>query len=248
MNFQPILLDIEGMLTSKRATYTIIIIAVFALTFALVVEFSPESLINAIETAKPEGSAGVFEFIWFEDVLKFLLLMVVSFGAFIICDLEDDETLDLTLARPESRLSFLVRRTLSSVISFLIIFFIGTLVAGGIAWAIVGGLDLPLFLVHHLMIMPMLLFVFSLTFFFSVPLRTTTYTVLAGFAVSLILSFTYSFELMANPGSEPSIFNPLAFGYRVMAGLPLANGFYVLLAFTIALFIAGGFWFIRKDL
>lgn len=247
MNFQPILLDIKGILISKRAMYTIIIIAIFALGFALMVEFSPEGLRTALEAAKPEGSAGVFEYMWFEDVLKFLLLAVVSFGAFIVADLEDDGTLGLTLARPESRLSILVRRTLSSVISFLIIFAIGTLIAGGIAWAIVGGLDLPIFLIHHLMIMPMLLFVLALTFFFSVPLRTITYTVLAGFATSLILSFTYSFELMANPGSEPSILNPLAFGYRVMAGLPLANALCVLLAFTIVLFVAGGYWFIKKD-
>ncbi|MCK5291711.1 MAG: hypothetical protein KAR39_06820 [Thermoplasmata archaeon] len=248
MNLQPTLLDIKDMLVSKRASYTVIIMAIFALTFALVVEFSPEDLRDAIEASVPEGSAGMFEFIWFEDVLRFLFLIVVSFGAFIICDLDDDETLDLILSRPESRLSFLVRRTLSSVISFLIIFMIGTLIAGGVAWAIVGGLDLPLFLIHHLMVMPMLLFVFALTFFFSVPLRTTTYTVLVGFAVSLVLSFTYSFELMANPASEPSIFNPLAFGYRVMAGLPLAEAFYVVLVLTIVLFVAGGLWFCRKDL
>ncbi|UCD91833.1 MAG: hypothetical protein JSV43_06240 [Methanobacteriota archaeon] len=248
MNFQTMLLDIKGMLVSKRAAYTIIIMALFAVTIALVVEFSPEGLKAALEAAKPEGSAGVFEFIWFEDFLKFLLLVLISFGAFIICDLEDEEALGLMLARPESRLSFLVRRTLSSVISFLIIFTIGTLVAGGIAWAIVGGLNPPVFLLHHLMIMPMLLFVFSLTFFFSVALRTTTYTVLAGFAASLMLSFTYSFALMADPGSEPSILNPLAFGYRVMAGMPLANAFYVVLALTIVMFTAGGVWFSRKDI
>ena len=248
MNFQLVLLDAKAMLVSKRASYTIIIIAIFALTMAFIVEFAPERLRTALETAKPAGSAGVFEFLWFEDVLKFLFLAVVSFGAFVICDLEDDETLDLMLSRPESRLSFLVRRTLSSLISFLVVFTIGILVAGVIAWAIVGGLDLPLFLAHHLMIVPMLLFVFALTFFFSVPLRTTTYSVLAGFAVSLVLSFTYGFILMADPGSEPTILNPLAFGYRVIAGLALADAFYVVMVLTIVLFVAGGLWFCKKDL
>lgn len=248
MNFQPVLLDAKAMLVSKRASYTIIIIAIFALTIAIIVEFSPERLRTALEGATPPGSAGVFEFLWFEDVLKFIFLAVVSFGAFIICDLEDDETLDLTLSRPESRLSFLVRRTVSSLISFLVVFTIGILIAGIIAWAIVGGLDLPLFLVHHLMITPMLLFVFALTFFFSVPLRTTTYSVLAGFAVSLVLSFTYAFILMANPSSEPTILNPLAFGYRVMTGLPLTEALLVVLVLTIVLFVAGGLWFTRKDL
>ncbi len=248
MNIQPILLDIKEMLISKRAVYSIIFLALFALAFASLVEFSPEGLRNAMEAAMPEGSAGLFEFVWFEDVLKLLLLIVVSFGAFMISDLEDDEALGLTLSRPESRLSFLVRRTLSSAMSFLIIFVLGTLVAGGIAWAIVGDLDLPLFLLHHLMVLPMLLFVLALTFFFSGPLRTTTYSVLAGFAASLFLSFTNSFALMANPGSEPSIYNPLAFGYRVMAGMPLANAFIVVLVFTIGLFILGGFWFLKKDI
>ena len=130
----------------------------------------------------------------------------------------------------------------------LIIFIIGSLVAGGIAWAIVDSLDMPLFIAHQLMILPMLLFVFALTFFFSVPLRTVTYSVLAGFAGSLFLSFTYSFELMANPGSEPSIYNPLAYGYRVMAGMPLAESFLVVLASTIILFVVGGIWFMKKDI
>jgi hypothetical protein len=53
---------------------------------------------------------------------------------------------------------------------------------------------------------------------------------------------------MADPSSEPSIFNPLAFGYRVMAGLPLAEAFYVLVVLTIVLFVAGGMWFTKKDL
>ena len=248
MNFQLIFLDMKTMLLSKRATYTILFLAIFALTFAAIVEYSPEGLKAALESAKPDGSAGVFEYMWFEDVLKLLLLMVVSFGAFMISDLEDDGTMGLTLARPESRLSFLVRRSLSSVLSFLIIFIIGSLVAGGIAWAIVDSLDMPLFIAHQLMILPMLLFVFALTFFFSVPLRTVTYSVLAGFAGSLFLSFTYSFELMANPGSEPSIYNPLAYGYRVMAGMPLAESFLVVLASTIILFVVGGIWFMKKDI
>ena len=248
MNFQLIFLDMKAMLFSNRALYTILFLAIFALTFALMVEYSPEGLKAALESAKPDGSAGVFEYMWFEDVLKMLLLMVVSFGAFMISDLEDDGTLGLTLARPESRLSFLVRRTLSSVISFMIIFIIGSLVAGMIAWAIVGDLDLPLFILHQIMILPVLVFVLALTFFFSVPLRTVTYSVLAGFAGSLFLSFTYSFELMASPGSEPSIFNPLAFGYRVMAGMPLFESLLVVLVSTIALFMVGGIWFMKKDI
>ena len=108
MNLQLILIDMKSMLLSKRATYSILFLVIFAMTFAAVVEFSPEGLRNALEQAVPDGSAGVFEYIWFEDVLKLLLLMVVSFGAFMISDLEDDKTLGLTLARPESRASFLV--------------------------------------------------------------------------------------------------------------------------------------------
>ncbi len=248
MNFQLIFIDMKVMLMSKRATYTILFLAIFALTFAAMIEYSPEGLKSALEAAKPDGSAGAFEYMWFEDVLKMLLLMVVSFGAFMISDLEDDDTMGLTLARPESRLDFLIRRTLSSVLSFLMIFTIGSLIAGVIAWAIVSSLDLPLFILHQLMILPMLLFVFALTFFFSVPLRTVTYSVLAGFAGSLFLSFTYGFALMADPGSEPSIYNPLAFGYRVMAGMPLAESFLVVLVSTIILFVAGGLWFIKKDI
>ena len=248
MNFQLIILDIISMLKSKRAIYSILFLAIFALTFAAMVEYSPEGLQNALESATPEGSAGVFEYIWFEDVLKLMLLMVVSFGAFMISDLEDDGTLDINLARPESRTSFLVRRTISAVLSFTMVFIAGTLVAGIIALAIMGDLDLPLFLLHQLMIVPMLIFVLALTFFFSVPLRNTTYTVLAGFASSLFLSFTYSFGLMANPGSEPSIYNPLAFGYRVMAGQPLMEALVVVLVATIIIFVVGGVWFVKKDL
>ncbi|MBA3046547.1 MAG: hypothetical protein KKH41_01610 [Candidatus Thermoplasmatota archaeon] len=247
MNLQLIILDTKSMLLSKRAIYSIIFLAIFALAFAAMVEFSPEGLRTALESAAPEGSAGVFEYIWFEDVLKLLLLMVVSFGAFMISDLEDDGTLDINLARPESRANFLVRRTISAVLSFIIVFIAGSLVAGIIAWAIMGDLDLLLFIAHQLMIVPMLLFVLALTFFFSVPLRNITYTVLAGFASSLFLSFTYSFGLMANPGSEPSIFNPLALGYRVMAGQPLAEALVVVLAATVVLFLVGAAWFVKKD-
>ena len=248
MNFQLIILDTKSMLMSKRAIYSIIFLAIFALTFAAMVEFSPEGLRNALETATPDGSAGVFEYLWFEDVLKLMLLMVVSFGAFMISDLEDDGTLDINLARPESRASFLVRRTISAAISFTIVFMAGTLVAGVLALAIMGDLDLPLFLLHQIMILPMLIFVLALTFFFSIPLRNTTYTVLAGFATSLFLSFTYSFGLMANPGTEPSIYNPLAFGYRVMAGQPLTEALVVVLIATAIMFVIGGVWFIKKDL
>ena len=248
MNFQLIILDTKSMLMSKRAIYSIIFLAIFALAFAAVVEFSPEGLRNALESATPEGSAGVFEYIWFEDVLKLLLLMVVSFGAFMISDLEDDGTLDINLARPESRASFLVRRTISAVLSFLIVFTMGSLVAGALALIIMGDLDLPLFLLHQIMILPMLIFVLALTFFFSVPLRNTTYTVLAGFATSLFLSFTYSFGLMANPGTEPSIYNPLAFGYRVMAGMPLTEALVVVVVGTAILLVVGGVWFVKKDL
>ncbi len=248
MNFEPLIIDIKTMLLSKRATYSIVLMGLFALTFAAMVEYSPEGLRAALESATPDGSAGVFEYLWFEDVLKLLLLMVVSFGAFMVSDPVDDGTLEIMLARPESRLQYLLKRSLSSVISFIVIFLAGSMVAGVIAWAIIGGLDLPLFLIHQVMILPLLLFVMSLTFFYSVPLRSTTPTVLAGFATSLFLSFTYAFGMMANPGEEPSILNPLAYGFRVMAGQPLAGSLLVVLVLTIVLYIAGAVWFMKKDI
>ncbi|MCK5039181.1 MAG: ABC transporter permease subunit [Thermoplasmata archaeon] len=248
MNIQPMILDIKMMLFSKRAVFSIMFLALFALMFAAMVEYSPQGLKDALEAAAPDGSAGAFEYLWFEDVLKLLLLMVVSFGAFVISDPVDDETLELMLARPESRLQYLMKRSVSSVISFIVIFMLGSLVAGIIAWAIVGGLDLGLFLVHQVMIIPLMIFVMAMTFFFSVPLKATTPTVLAGFASALFLSFTYSFGQMANPGSEPSILNPLAYGFRVMAGQPLFESFLVVVVMAVVFAIAGAVWFMKKDI
>mgnify|MGYP001004932955 CR=1 FL=1 len=248
MNLQILLLDIKQILTSKRSLYTILIMAVFALIFSLVVEFSPEDLKAAMEAAVPPGSAGVFEYVWFSDVMLFLLLAVVSFGAFIISDLDDDGILDLTLARPESRCSFLLRRTFSVLASFIPVFILGTLIAGIIAAAIVGNMDLLEFLAHHLTLMPMLLFVIALTFFLSVPLRNVTHTVLAGFSLPLILSLTHMFMSAGDPGSEPSILNPMAYSVRVFTGQPLLEAAGVLLVLTCILFLAGGMWFCKKDI
>ena len=247
MNTQIILLDIREILTSKRAIYTIAIMAVFALIFSLVVEFSPEELKAAMEAAAPPGSAGVFEYVWFSDVMLFLLLMVVSFGAFITSDLEDEDTLGLALAKPESRHSFLIRRGFSTLASFLVIFTAGSLLAGIIAGLIVGDLDILVFLWHHLELMPMLLFVIALTFFLGVPLRTMTPTVLAGFSIPLALSLTHMFMSAGNPGAEPSILNPMAYSTRVFTGQPLWEAAAVLLVLTGILFLAGGVWFCRKD-
>jgi ABC-type transport system involved in multi-copper enzyme maturation permease subunit len=248
MNHSVILLDIRQILTSKRAIYTIAIMAIFALIFSLVVEFSPESLKAAMEASMPPGSAGVFEYVWFSDVMLFLLLAVVSFGAFIISDLDDDGILDITLARPEGRYAFLLRRTLSILVSFVAVFLLGTVLAGAIAAIIVGGLDYPAFLAHHIMLMPMLLFVIALTFFVSVPLRNVTYTVLAGFSIPLALSLTHMFMTLSDPGAEPSILNPMAYPTRVFTGMPLGEAAVVALVLAIALFMAGAVWFGKKDI
>jgi ABC-type transport system involved in multi-copper enzyme maturation permease subunit len=248
MNIEATCMDIRQILTSRRAVYTILLMALFALVFSLVVGFSPADLKAAMESAMPPGSAGLFEYVWFGDVMLFLLLVVVSFGAFVISDLEDDGTIDLELARPETRHAFLVRRTISALASFVIVFMAGSIVAGVLAWSIVGDLDLPGFMWHHLSLMPMLLFVISLTFLLSVPLRNTTPTVLAGFSIPLVLALTHMFSSMSDPGAEPSILNPMAYATRVFTGQPLLEAAVLLLSLTIILFAIGWVWFCRKDL
>ncbi|MCK4717062.1 MAG: hypothetical protein KAT70_00220 [Thermoplasmata archaeon] len=246
MNLYLLYTDIKNILSSKRTSYTILIMAVFALVFGLVIRFSSEGLRTALEASAP-GSAGVFEYMWFEDVLKFLLLVVVSFGAFIISDLEDDGTLGLILARPESRIAFLVRRILASLGAFFIVFMAGAVLVGIIAIGIMGDLDLPLFLLHQFFALPLCLFVIALAFFLSVPLRTTTYTVISSFAISLILSFTYAFSLMTGSGT-PSPLNPLALGYRILVNAPLVEPMIYAFVFSAVLFAAGTVWFVKKDI
>ena len=248
MNLELVYLDIRNMLASKRTSYTIAIMGIFALIFSMVVEFAPDGLRAAMEAAVTTESAGVFEFIWFGDVLMFLLLVVVSFGAFIIADLEDEGTLALTLARPETRLNFLVRRTVSGIVSFFIVFMAGTLVAGIIARAIVGDLDFMIFIQHHIMLMPMLLFVIALTFFFSVLVFSLTYAVLAGFGATLLLSLTHTFATMATPGAEPSIWNPMAFGFRGLAGQELGPALVIILGLAAVFYLVGTVIFLNKDI
>jgi hypothetical protein len=133
-------------------------------------------------------------------------------------------------------------------VSFLIVFMAGSVLSGGIALAVTGDLDVPLFLEHHLLLVPMLLFVFALTFFLAVPLRTTTPTVLAGFAIPLMLSLTQTFSSMGNPGAEPSVINPMAYGTRVLTGQPLVPAALLLLALTAVLLAMGWIWFTKKDI
>lgn len=239
--------DVKTILSSKRTSYTIIIMAVFAIGLAIVVEFSPEGLKRALEAAAP-ASSGVFEYMWFEDFLdKLFLLVIVSFGAFAICDLEDNRMVELTLSRAQTRLEVIFRRLTASLISFLLVFAVGSIIVSIIARAIIGEMDIALFLLHQLFILPMCLFVFSLTFLLSVPLRTTTSTAITSFAISLALSFTYTFLVMAGD-STPSIFNPLALGHRILVELPLAAAAGVALISSGLMFSAGTVWFLKKDL
>ena len=239
--------DIKGIMLSRRASYSIIIMIVLALIIAIVVEFSPEGLKNALKAAAP-SSSGVFEYLWIEDVLdKLFLLIFVSFGSFAICDLEDDRMMELSLSRAQSRLEVILRRLTVSLTSFLLVFLTGTIIAGAIGSLIVGEMDTPLFILHQIMVLPMCLFVISLAFFLSIPLRTTTPTVITSFGISLALSFTYSFLLMSGD-SSPSVFNPLAIGYRVMLGLPLESAIVIALLSSGVMLCGGILWFMKKDL
>jgi len=245
MKNQLLLVDIKHVLSSKRVSYSLVIMVFFAVLMAIIAEFSPAGLKDALESSA--GSAGLFEYLWFEDALKFLLLIVVSFGAFIISDMEDEGTIQLVLAQPESRNSFLFRRIIVSILTFTFVYSIGALLVGLIGGLVVGQLDLPLFLLHQLMIFPMCIFIIALTFFFSVPIQSSAPTVLSSFGLSLVMSFTYSFSLMGD-ATVPSPYNPMAFGYRVIMDQPLAEPLIVILIASTALFTAGILWFNKKDM
>ena len=79
-------------------------------------------------------------------------------------------------------------------------------------------------------------------------LKSLAHTVLAAFGATLILSFTHTFANMANPGSEPSVINPLAFGFRVLAGLELGAALAVVLAASVVLYLAGTVLFVKRDI
>jgi len=239
--------DIKSLLISKRASYSIAIMAALALLIAIIVSLAPEGLKNALSAAAL-GSSSVFEYIWIEDVLdKLLLLIFVSFGAYMICDLEDDRTVELSYSRAQTRFGMIIRRLASSLISFLLIFLAGSVIAAAIGSLVVGDLDTPHFVLHQIMVLPMCLFVISLTFLLSVLLRTTTPTVITSFGISLALSFTYTFLLMGGDPT-PSVLNPLALGYRILFNLPLEEATMVALFGSIVMLGAGIFWFTKKDL
>ncbi len=247
MKLQLFLEDVRHILMSKRMSYSIIIMAVFAFMFALFAEFSPENLKLVLEAGLP-GTTGLFEYIWFENVLdKFFLLVIVSYGAFMLCDLEDDGTIEIQLSRSVTRAGLIARRTLASLATFFLLFVIVSLIALLAGLLIVGNLDAAAFMAHHFLVFPMCLFVFSLTFFLSVPLRQTTTTVIASFAISLALSFLYTFMAMGGE-TAPSILNPLALGHRILLALPLEGAILVALVSSGILFGIGTVWFMKKDI
>ena len=239
--------DFKSLLLSKRAGYSMLIMSALALLIAIIVSLAPEGLKNALLAAAP-ASSGIFEYLWIEDVVdKLLLLIFVSFGSYAICDLEDDRTVELTYSRAQTRFGMIMRRLVCSLTSFLLVFVAGSVIAAAIGSLVVGELDAPLFVLHQIMVLPMCLFVFSLTFFLSIPLRTTAPTVIASFGISLALSFIYSFLLMGGDPT-PSVLNPLALGYRIVAGLPLEYASGIALVMSVALMGGGFLWFTKKDL
>jgi ABC-type transport system involved in multi-copper enzyme maturation permease subunit len=239
--------DVEGILRSKRTSYSLVIMAALAATVAAVVALSPEGLRNALSAAAP-GSSGIFEYLWIEDVLdKLLLLIFVSFGSFAICDLEDGGMIGLSLSRTQSRFEVILRRLTASFVSFLLVFLIGSVIVGLIGSIVTGETDAPLFILHQMMVLPMCLFVFALTFFLSVPLKATSLTAITSFGISLALSFTYSFLLMTGD-PIPSELNPIALGYRVLLELPLGGAIAATVLSSLALLGAGVLWFMKKDL
>jgi len=238
--------DVKHLIRSKRTTYTILIMGVFAFSFALIVKAAPPGLAAALQAGAP-GSAGVFEYLWFENVLnKFLLLVFISYGAFIICDLEDDRSISIFITRPVSRTNFILRRTASSLTAFLFVYFAGIAFVGGIGAAIVE-LDYPLFIWHHVLVLPLFLFTYALTFFLSVPMRNTTPAVLSAFAFTLAISFLYTFILMADPLTPPSPYNPLTLGYQILIDEPLGGPILISLVYAAALYFSGVLWFNKKD-
>jgi ABC-type transport system involved in multi-copper enzyme maturation permease subunit len=239
--------DFKSLLFSRRTGYSIIIMSALALLIAIIVGLAPAGLKNALAAAAP-SSSGVFEYLWIEDVLdKLLLLIFVSFGSYAICDLEDDRTTELTYSRAQTRIEMISRRMVCLLSVFLVVFLVGSAIAAGLGLAIVGNLDVALFLIHQIMVIPMCLFVISLTFLLSVPLKTTAPTVIASFGISLALSFTYTFLIMAGD-TVPSVLNPLALGYRVLLGLPLEGAVAIALLGSAALLGAGMIWFTKKDI
>jgi ABC-type transport system involved in multi-copper enzyme maturation permease subunit len=239
--------DFKSLLLSRRAGYSIVIMAALALLIAIIVSLAPEGLRNALSAAA-QGSSSVFEYLWIEDVVdKLLLLIFVSFGSYAICDIEDDRTVELSYSRPQTRSGMIMRRLACSLAAFLFIFVAGSMIAAVIGSLIVGELDASIFILHQVMLLPMCLFVISLTFLLSVPMRTTAPTVITSFGISLALSFTYTFLLMGGD-TDPSVLNPLALGYRILVGLPLEYASGIALVMSI-LMLGGGFlWFTKKDL
>ncbi len=248
MNMDIWLADVKHLIHSKRTSYTILIMCVFAIAMALVVKAAPPGLAEALRSAAP-GSAGVFEYMWFENVLnKFLLLIFISYGAFIICDLEDDRSIAMIVTKPVTRTNFILRRTASSLSGFFFVYFVGIALSGAIAAVIVGNLDYPLFMLHHVQILPMFLFTYALTFFLSVPLRNTTPSVLTAFSITLAASFLYTFTTMADPTAVPSGYNPLTLGYLILIDSPLTEPMIISLAYAAGLYSAGLLWFNKKDI
>jgi len=246
MNGAILLADIKSILLSKRTALSVALMAASTVVVALIVQYSPSGLRAALAASAP-ASAGVFEFMWFEDVMAlFFPLVIVGYGAFALCDLEDADMTGLLLSRPESRLSFLARRVAAAIASFLVVFLACSAVAAGIG-AAAGGLDVGLFLVHQLMLLPLCLFVLGLTFFLSVPLRTTTPTALTSFAICLALYFAYSF-LLAAGGGLPSPLNPMCMGHRMLVDASIIETATASLGYACVLFAAGAVWFVKKDL
>lgn len=239
--------DFQGILRSKRTSYSIAIMAALALLVAIIVRYSPEGLREALEASAP-GASSVFEYLWIEDVLvKPLLLIFVSFGSFVICDLEDERLLGMYFSRGQSRLEVVLRRLFASLASFLLVFMTGAVIAAAIGGAIAQDMDFSLFVWHHVLLLPLCLFVISLTFLLSAFLGNTAPTVIVAFGITLALSFAYTFLIMAGD-PVPSEFNPLALGYRVLTGLPLEGAIVFTVLFSGAMLTAGALWISKKDL
>lgn len=240
-------MDLRRLLLSRRTIYSIMIMVALALLIAIVVALAPQGLKDALSAAAPNSSI-VYEYLWMENAVdKLLILIFVSFGSYAVCDLEDDRTVELVYSRPQTRLSAVTRRLTSSLTAFLFVFISGSLIAAAVGSIIVGELNMLRFVIHQIMVLPMCLFVISLTFFLSVPLRTTAPTVVASFGISLALSFTYTFLLMAGD-QTPSVLNPTALGYRILLDMPIEGAVSVALLGSLAMLGTGLLWFTRKDI
>ncbi|MFH0816675.1 MAG: hypothetical protein V1934_07665 [Methanobacteriota archaeon] len=247
MNISLLAIDIRHILLSKRTAYSVALIAVLAIAVAFIAEYSPEGLKEALEAGAP-GSAGIFELVWFENVMTmFFPLLIVGYGAFVLSDLEDADMMGLLLTRPEARLDFLARRIAATTVSFIVVFLASGILVAGAAVAIVGGMKIDVFMAHIIWLLPLCLFILGLTFFVSVPMRTTTPTVLTSFAICLVLYFTFSL-LMASEGGLPSPWNPMSIGYRILVDAPVAETAVISLGYACAFFGAGSAWFVKKDI